>query len=35
VSWLLDVFIAVAIPLAIEAVRARRNEYAQLRRGGV
>jgi methyltransferase len=35
VSWLLDVFIVVAIPLAIEAVRARRNEYAQLRRGGV
>jgi methyltransferase len=35
VSWLLDVFIAVAVPLAIEALRARRNEYAQLRRGGL
>jgi methyltransferase len=35
VGWLLEVFLAVAIPLAIEALRARRNEYTQLKRGGL
>lgn len=33
--WLLDVFLIVAVPLAVEAVRAARNERALFGRGGV
>jgi methyltransferase len=35
VGWLLEIFLVVAIPLAIEALRARRNEHTQSARGGL